>query len=792
MKVLKIALLLLVTVILSVFLILGVILYQTKPVYEGKIYLNSPADSVSIHFDEYGIPHISAHSAHDAYYALGYVHASERLFQMDLLRRAGSGRLSELFGKEFTSIDAFFRTIGINENAIQSEKQFYLEADQDLQLETLAYLDGINEFIRSGKTPPEYLLPGIHKEEFTLRDIFNIIGYMAFSFAEGIRTDPILNQIYAANGIDYLDQIVYTDSLTKDPQKVSVPLMISLIENGITAPFRGSNAWAVASDRSASGKPLFANDTHIGYSQPCVWYEAHLEYPGMNLYGNFLAGFPFPLIGHTRQHSWGLTMLENDDIDFYTETLNPDDSTLYLAGKNWKKFEIRNEIIKRRNAPDTIVVVKLTRNGAVINNVIESVKGYVSNPVTLWWVFNHFPNQSLTASRLMVHASSPKEMSYACSLIAAPGLNVIYADTSGNIGWWSAGKMLKRKPGEISKIFKDGSKDENLKLEFAEFSENPHEVNPERGFVFSANRLSDSLLTVYPGYYAPSDRTLRIKKLLSEKEIFTLEDMKRIQNDVVNETYSSISQRWAKEIAALNLAKTENEKSFLSILKDWKGEHELRSQGPVVFYKLLSEILERTMSDDMDSASYVAFKTSHTMKEAYPQFLFNDISPWWDNRHTTAVQETRTMILEEAFQAAVRQLENQLGLHPENWRWEKVHTLTHSHALGKVKPLNHILNIGPFAVRGGNETLSNSGFPVTSDGNYHVSYGPAMRIVIDMADVENASSILPTGQSGNFLSPYYSDQASLYNLGKYRKMLFNQSEISRLKHKLILIPVNNR
>lgn len=787
MKKLKIVVLSLFLAVVAAGIMLLVILEKSKPVYEGTLILHGLNKAVEVKFDDFGIPHIHAETNTDAFFALGYLHAQERLFQMDLLRRAGSGRLSEIFGKELTRVDAFFRTLGIASHAADSEKKFLSHADEKLKSETLAYLNGINEFITHGNSPPEYLLPGINKEPFTLKDIFCITGYMAFSFAEALRSDPVMNRIQSQWGTEYLNKI----SLTSDSSFVDVSSSLTLLLNLPPVPMlTGSNAWAVAPSKSVSGKPLFANDTHIGYAQPCVWYEAHLEYPGMSIYGNFLAGFPFPLIGHTRHHAWGMTMLENDDMDFYTEKLNSD-STAYLAGEEWQSIQLRNEIIRRKDAADTSITIRSTRHGPLMNEVMDPLHHDSIPAVALWWLFTKFENASLQAARKMMYATSLDEMREACKTMISPGLNIIYADTAGNIAWWASGKMLKRPAHLNSKVFLNGSANPDAEMEYFSFEENPQEVNPEKGYVFSANSLPDSLLKTHAGYFAPPDRSKRIEKLLLEKKRYDLNDMKRIQTDDVNETYSFMAAQWAEEIKRLPVSFTSNGKSFISILENWNGGHELSASGPVVFYKLLSEMLDRTVADELDSLSYQSIKTSHQMKSSYLNLLFDEHSPWWDDKRTPHKTETRSEILAGAFLASVTALENRLGPVPANWTWNRVHSVTHTHALGRQPPLDYFFNVGPFPARGGNETINCSGFPVASDGNYKVMYGPAMRIVIDLSAINQGESILPTGQSGHFMSRHYDDQAEMYLKGEYRNMIFDLRNES-LRRKLLLNPVSKK
>ncbi|MEO6167434.1 MAG: penicillin acylase family protein, partial [Chitinophagales bacterium] len=328
MKALKWILITVFGVILIVTLIGYFYLQSTKPVYKGEQTVKGLKEQVRVLYDDFGIPHIYAANEPDAFFALGYVHAQDRLFQMELLRRVGSGRLSEIFGKEMIEVDRLFRTLGTEDAAKKSAAAFLSSDTAAYQKNALAYLAGINQYIEKGKTPVEFQLLGIEKQKFTPEDIYRIVGYMSFNFAEALRSDPIFQKIKDQLGTAYLKDIAkeYQSGSFKipiheqDTAITNISKAITIIFNQLpVAPWIGSNGWVLASSRSASGKVLFANDTHIGYSQPSVWYEAHLEAPRYSFYGNFLAGVPFAVIGHSKFASWGLTMFENDDMDIFRE-----------------------------------------------------------------------------------------------------------------------------------------------------------------------------------------------------------------------------------------------------------------------------------------------------------------------------------------------------------------------------------------------------------------------------------------------------------------------------------------
>ncbi|HCA23929.1 MAG TPA: penicillin acylase family protein, partial [Pseudomonas sp.] len=285
----------------------------------GKLKLEGLTAPVSVYYDAWGVPHIDAQSEHDAYLALGYVHAQDRLFQMDLLRRIGGGRLSELFGAESFATDRFFRTLGISRYARQYAERLEQQADSPQVQLIHAYQDGINQYIDQGGRPLEYRLLMTKPDYFSTQDIANTMGYMAYSFAEAFKTDALVDTIrgtlserhYRDLVPSWPDQLPPVRSSGQPYIELLTPMLEQISQVEQTLPvgqFLGSNAWVVNAGRSASGAPLLANDPHIGFAAPAVWYEAHIRTPDSEVYGHFLAGIPFPLLGQTRHHAWGLTM----------------------------------------------------------------------------------------------------------------------------------------------------------------------------------------------------------------------------------------------------------------------------------------------------------------------------------------------------------------------------------------------------------------------------------------------------------------------------------------------------
>jgi penicillin amidase len=285
--------------------IAGFIFVQTlKPDYVGTKTLAFIEKEVKVYYDTYGIPHIYGETEEDAFRALGYVHAQDRLWQMELLRRIGSGGLSEVFGADLIATDKFFLALGIDDASVQTVSE--LDSNKEAVRIAQAYLDGVNAFILEGPTPIEFYLTGIHKTEFTLKDMYNTMGYMAFSFAMAHKTDPLLTDIQNKLGPAYLKDLGINSSPTQewiknysvsDSISNSVTALVSKALDKLNLPlFEGSNSWVLAPEKTKNGKVIFTNDPHIGFAQPSVWYEAHVETPLYSKYGYHIAGIPFPVL----------------------------------------------------------------------------------------------------------------------------------------------------------------------------------------------------------------------------------------------------------------------------------------------------------------------------------------------------------------------------------------------------------------------------------------------------------------------------------------------------------------
>lgn len=784
-------------VLLLIFFILIFAFYHS-PKYNGEIELDGLKSEAEVLFDNYGVPHIYAENEEDAYQALGYVHAQDRLFQLEMMRRAGTGTLSEFLGADLIDIDKFFRTLGIPKHAQESTALWNSSGESPWKTATEAYIQGVNQFIREGNLPMEYTLLGENPREFTINDMHGITGYMSFGFAMGVKTDPVITKIARELPKEYLDILSlqtlpshhfipnnYPDSLKEI--SAEKPSLVAMLENLPIPLLEGSNAWVISGSKTKSGKVISANDTHIGFSSPSVWYEAHLEYPGFSFYGNHLAGIPFGFVGNTRFHSIGLTMFENDDQDFYEIKLKPGDQDSYLIADVTYPILKRTETIPVKGTEAELLEIRSTIHGPILNDVVPEIDELSDNPIASWWVYVLEPTKALEATYKMNHAKSMQEVANAAELIHAPGLNIMYGDSSGNIAWWAATKLPIRSEKVHSKIIADGSDPETLPKDWYPFTDNPMSINPNQGYVVSANNQPDTLANgiLFPGYYYPGDRYQRIANRLEERNDWDQESVKEIQLETVNLTHpkSAIAM-----IESVELSRFSEHKEILERLNIWNGNHDLKTVEPTLYYKWLFHTLRLAMVDEIGEKAFSAYLETFLMIRSTNYFLTSTENPWWDNKETKKI-ESKSDIISSALTLSLEELGNQFGVDWNNWNWEKAIISVHPHPLGAQKPLDMILNVKTRPLKANAEGINKLAFKLNGEGLYKVASGPAMRIILDFNQVEKSISVLPTGQSGNRFSSHYSDQADLYVDGKYRPQLMNRNEIqNNMESKLILIP----
>lgn len=801
------------------------------PDIDGTFYSESIQEKVTVIRDNWGVPHISAANGSDAYFAYGFTLAQDRLFQMELHRRIARGEIAELFGPAFLDFDRRFRTLLFRHTA-----ERILEKTDSIDPEALklldAFLEGVNYFIEREPLPMEFILLGIKPRRFTRLDCIAMVCYMAYSFAYGINNDSLVSML--KRKYPHYDVMELFPGYTSEEP---VTIMESqafykrnpeagirrLMERGIESPlaqflpsifrcfsplhgaspmeagegvyslspgFGGSNSWVIAPSRSSSGNAILANDAHVALSNPGIWYEAHLRYGDYENYGYHLPLLPFPMFAHNSDRAWAITMFENDDMDLYYETLHPLDTSLVRYRGHWVKLRELREVIRVRGGDDEIIEIRITPHGPLISDFLE---GYEGKPVSLFWVCHRTDNPVLDIMYRLSIARTMRAFREAISRLAAPGLNFSYADSSGNIAWWAAGRLPVRPRHVNSKEILDGSSGRDEILGYLPFEKNPHLINPVSGIVVTANNKS-TMRPVGPirdieGYWVPTDRAARIVELLSARKKWNVDDLRGVQTDIKSIAAPAV-------VAAIRDAIEKNsaggrfnslEESAYRALKSWDYRYDIHSRGATIYHFITYHILKESVEDEMGRRHFLIYCNLPEFWNFLKAFIRDDGSQFWDNINTPE-RERREQIIARAYRSAIGELADRYGRDMDAWQWGRVHTIEYVHPIGLKKPLNVLFNIGPLPAPGEARTINRLSTHFGKH-DYKVISVPSFRRLIDYRDLRHSYSILPSGNSGNMLSPHYDDQVALFLRGEYRIINFMPDQIERNKmHEMVFLP----
>jgi penicillin amidase len=767
-------------------------LRSKQPQYKGQKEFSILQNDTEVLFDKWAIPHIYTKNEIDAYRTIGYLHAQDRLFQMEIMRRLAKGELAEILGPDLLKYDLLFRTVGIRDIAERLAIKSKDESPSSKAFE--AYLAGVNEFISKGPRPIEFQILGIPSRPFEASDSFAIAGYMAFSFINGLQTDPLIAYIDAHLDPTFKTDILPSLSSPYSLNKKDTEAMTSFImyaENLAQAPFdafRGSNGWVMSGEKTRSGKAILANDPHIGYSSPSVWYEASIEYPDFKLYGHYLAGVPFALLGHSDTHAWGLTMLQNKDIDFYTEKRNPNNAKQVWFKDHWENLITRTEKVKIKDQEDHVLNIEISRHGPLIQEVMESFKT-AKSPISLKWAFDDEENDVFNSLYKLGHAAKLNDAEEAVSRIHSPGFNVIYTNAEGDIAWWAVARFPIRPEHTQNRFLLDGSSGKDEHLGHYPFSSHPMSINPSEGFIATANQ---DPFRKHPyrvqGYYNPDFRYDAIVKQLSSKDSgWTVDELKQIQLHTENESYGDMLSHLLPLIDNDDTHKDPLHEAALTLLKTWDWQHSIESQGATIFHEFLGNLIVNIFADRLPEAIFTALRKSNYIHDALVRIVENPKSPWWTDKDS---KDQRKEWVQKAWKTSVHNLEASLGPKPMKWNWGRVHIVTHKHILGQSRFLAWFFNIGPLAANGSVEVPNNFAFHMGS-GLHEVNYGPSTRRVIDFINPGESWGINPTGQSGYFANAHYRDQAAMYHQGEYRLQILDRKALKDPKTLVLKAPMQS-
>ncbi|WP_304442597.1 penicillin acylase family protein [Pelomonas sp. KK5] len=737
-------------------------LHGKQPQRSGELRLPGLQSSVQVRYDDFGVPHLRAASEADLYRALGYVHAQDRLFQMEMLRRLSRGELAAVLGPKLLETDRLFRTLGIRAHA-DAQAAREQAAGSPASRALTAYLDGINHYQATHERPLEFELLGIPKRPFTAADSLSVTAYLAYSFAAGLRTEPLLSEIRERLGPAYLkvfDLDWHPDGVLRQQMRPGdlqdLGRLATLVDRA--APqglplLEGSNAWAVSGRRTASGHPLLAGDPHIQYAVPAVWYEAHLDCPGFELYGHFMALSPMALLGHNERFAWSLTMFQNDDMDLVAET-----------GKD-VRYTTRQETIEVKGQPPVVLTLRRSPHGPVVSDVLQPPRDPKAPPLAMWWTLLEAGDKPIAdAFYALNRADTLPKARAAAAMIAAPGLNIVWANADGDIAWWAAAKLPRRPPGVNPAFILDGASGEADKPGFLPFEDNPQEENPARGYVMSANHQPAARVPV-PGYYNLWDRAERLDSLLRDDSIrWAGANTRALQLDV----QTGYSERVLRPLRPL-LQGSREERALLDELFAWDGRYTVEQRAPVLFWQLVYEIAHGAMADELGEAGFANLRRTRLLEPALPRLLADPASPWWNGREAATVQQ--------AWSRTLAHLRSSFGNNPQRWTWGRAHTLTHPHPLGQSALLAPFLNVGPFEAPGNADVPNNYAVRI-GPAPWPVVYGPSARRIIDFAAPGQAQGINAVGQSGVPGDRHYADQAALHVQGRYRQEHLSEADVA--------------
>ena len=777
-------------------------LYHPLPKYSGHKSIKGLNRPVDIYTDTYGVPHIFAENEEDLFYAAGYYAARDRLFQMSIVNYSVRGELSYAFGDDFISSDIYLRTWRIHDTA----KRLVGELDKETVDLMVAFCAGINYRIQEvyNDLPLEFKISGMKPLAWNPSIVTGYARMMAREMSQSWKPEIVFGAIENFFGKEKLAELYpdydsshttiagknfllngnYFTSILKEELKLQDVL-------GYNSSFSGSNNWVVSGKRTKTKKPFLANDPHLKFSQPARWYEMRLKGGRFNVSGLCLAGIPLPIIGQNKNIAWGLTNSMVDDMDFFIETINPDNPNEYLYDGNWKKMKIIKESIRLKNDRDTTITIRLTHHGPIITDIHALTKNE-NLEISMAWTGNWLTKE-IDALLGLSLATNWNEFSNAVKNYGVPGQNIVYADTKGNIGWRPAVYVPIRKEGSslLPRPGNDPKYDWNGRVPFNKM---PYLYNPESGFIATANNktIGDSFPYYISGLWADPSRAQQIVNRLDTMDQATIEDMQSIQLD-----YTS---QFAKEITPVLLSvKTGDEtgivKEALNILESWDYIEDVESKGALIFHSIMRQLTISLFADELQLIGDNYLKAFTSIKYLHSRnlrkILFEGNSSWIDDITTRDKIETLHDIIKKAIHNGINDIENYVGPNINNWQWGRAHSLTHEHKLGSSKILDWIFgfNIGPYFSGGSDKSPNAGGYSFNHP--YKQIAGASMRRIVNFDNLNETYMVIPTGQSGLYNSKHYSDQAHLFHSGKYRKTWFNESHIRSSEDfdRLILIPL---
>ncbi|MYL64268.1 penicillin acylase family protein [Bacillus hwajinpoensis] len=752
---------------------------RTAPETNGEITLSGLKGSVSIYRDRSGVPHIEASSTKDLFMAQGFVTAQDRMFQMDLSRRQASGTLSEVIGESTIDNDKFFRTLGLRRAAEASYTAYTDEAKQILEW----YADGVNAYMTQAKAenslPIEFTLAGYEPNAWTPLDSLTIGKYMAFDLGghwEGQAFRYYLLQNFSEEeAMDLFPS--YPDegsTVIQEIKESQLDISKSFAKAVIPDPFNGSNNWVVSGEKTASGKPLLANDPHLGLGTPPIWYETHLNSPDYQVSGVIFAGVPGIIVGRNDSIAWGVTNVGPDVQDLYIEKRNPDNPNEFQYNDSWEEAEVLDESIPVKDSDPIPYEVVITRHGPILSEFAHDDQP--DTALSLRWTALD-PSTELEAVLKIDQASNWEEFKEALTSFHTPAQNFVFASTDGTIAYRANGLIPIRKNGD-SMLPVPGWNDDYEWEGYIPWEELPTIVNPDEGFISTANNkiTTDDYPYHITHTWAQPYRQDRIREVLIDGNNLEAQDMMDLQNDFVNLQGKELTPLLTKEIHRENL--TSVEKDALSLLQEWNYIDGRDEAAPLLFHLWLVEMEKVLFDGKIDKEMMSLFDgKSQVIDQLIRRAVNGEAGPWMEK--SGGFQSVVT----KSYQAAVDRAVSLQGQTPKKWAWGTFHSVPFEHPLGAIKPLHLLFNPEVNAMGGSRVTVGAAGWN-SSTGT--VNHGAPWRGVTDLANMETSYNVISPGQSGYVFSEWYDNQIDDWVNGRYHETKMSGYE-ENAKH-LILKP----
>ncbi|MBD3291007.1 hypothetical protein GF337_19525 [candidate division KSB1 bacterium] len=760
---------------------------NSLPKEDGTVKLYGLRSTCNIYRDAYGVPHILARNEEDMFFALGYAHAQDRLWQMDFHRRAATGRLSEIYGERTIRSDKFFRTIGLHETAQNIATNLTPESRNML----FHYIAGINNYINRQyeNLPIEFAQLNYKPESWKIEDIIALHRLIAWEQSKSCYYDLVIGNLVEKCGYRKVNELYPGYLKTQSPYLLNQLTAAKNVIMGVTdfifkLPRFGfsidaNQMFSVDSSKTITGKSLLAFAPIQKPALPSNWYEVHLVAPFINGYGLSVPGLPVLLCSFNDQLAWNLAPLNADDLDFRIEQV---DSFRYYYQYEWHPMGIRNEVINIKNRKQLEFKVRITKHGPLVSDLLD-MGDSAGIAISVNWT-GHKLTDDFAGIYHLLKAKSENDLRSAVRTIKVPAYQILYADTLNNIELMVSGLIAKREAGETA-IPVPGW---NSRYDWSEFMT---ERELDRLTVrnvntlladHTGNRRLNALKTT--SFLTSKLRNAHLFSRIDTAGTLTVEKIKDIQNDIHSLQAKKLLPHFLQVLETLPVH-SDLQNYFVDELQQWNFSMDGKEIAPTIYNACVVSLIKNIFRDEMgDSLFYFYSK----LPEVSISALSNIDKTSWINNSATPETETFYDIILKSLDDAYQYLILNHGDIVDNWRWGKVHKMNYVHEIGKSYPEKWVFNIESVSLDGSNCTINNSGYEMKR--LFNVAAITTNRVIIDLGDIEGSQIIFSTGQSGQPLDEHYKDQFALWKNGQYRSITYNQEKIQHSGYNLLILKPN--